>query len=347
LLLTRKLEAGNVISGLFSWCAPEEYRNSMAEWKSISFGMALVLISAWLPEGALAGQAAPVPRIPVVAVKGGCYAMGDGFSEGDQDERPQHEVCVNDFALGQYAVTRGEFKQFVAATGYRTDAELGKGCYVYDGNDGEDWNFRVGTSWQNPGFPQTDRHPVVCVSWNDAAAFAFWLSEQTGTRYRLPTEAEWEFAARDRGSKERFPGTNDPQQIQFYANFCDDSCDSPFKQSALNDAYRNTAPVGSFRPNRLGLYDMAGNVWQWVGDWYDGHYYEKAVKRQPLTDWFSGDKRRRAYRENPTGPESGRYKVLRGGSWNSPPFDLRSTQRLRNPLGISRAYAGFRLAITN
>jgi formylglycine-generating enzyme required for sulfatase activity len=109
-----------------------------------------------------------------VVIKGGRFKMGDAFNEGDKDETPVHEVAIAGFAMGKYAVTRGEFKKFIAATNYRTDAEKGNGCYIQAGMI---WDYDSEASWRNPGFMQDDNHPVVCVSWNDATAFAGWVSK--------------------------------------------------------------------------------------------------------------------------------------------------------------------------
>ena len=133
----------------------------------------------------------------MVSIPGGTFRMGDLNGGGDDDEKPVHSVTVSAFMLGKYEVTVGQFRRFVEATEYRTDAERnagGKdGCRIYTG-DG--WSWTWGRSWRSPGYAIDDKQPVVCVSWNDAQAFIAWLTEQTGESYRLPTEAEWEYAAR-------------------------------------------------------------------------------------------------------------------------------------------------------
>ncbi|WP_324080909.1 formylglycine-generating enzyme family protein [Geomonas sp.] len=267
----------------------------------------------------------PTTGMRFVGIKGGCYQMGDTFGEGARDEKPAHEVCVQDFALAQHDVTVGEFRRFVRSTGYLTEAEKGGGCAFWGG---ESWLYDAKRTWMNPGFEQDDRHPVVCVSWNDATAFIAWLEKSSGRHYRLPTEAEWEYAARTGGKQERYAGFSEDEELGRHANFCDSNCDFRWKRAGQDDHYRNTSPVGSYQPNGLGLYDMSGNVWQWLSD-----YYERGFYREPVG-------------LNPKGPAAGEKHVLRGGSWTSKPYYLRATNRFRS-LPLYRVYdTGFRLAIS-
>jgi formylglycine-generating enzyme required for sulfatase activity len=185
---------------------------------------------------------------------------------------------------------------------------------------------------------------VVCVSWNDATAFGQWLTQKSGHGYRLPTEAEWEYAARSGGRQERFSGFSDPAVFFKYGNFCDINCSAEWRSTEQNDGFKYTSPVGSFHPNGLGLYDMAGNVWQWVSDYYGERYYRESTRKWPLDGMYGGDLRRERAHINPQGPADGRYRVLRGGSWNSAPIDARVAQRLRNKPEFRRSYIGFRLA---
>ncbi len=127
----------------------------------------------------------------MVYLPGGMFKMGDIQGKGREEERPVHEVNLDAFAIGRYPVTVGDFRRFVEAIGYQTEAERQGGAYVYDNNK---WDKKSDANWRNPYFPQEDNHPVVCISWNDAAAYCEWLSEQTGERYELPTEAQWEYA---------------------------------------------------------------------------------------------------------------------------------------------------------
>src|SRR5664279_1059689 len=244
-----------------------------------------------------------------VYVKGGCYQMGDTFGDGFPSEKPVHEVCVNDFALAKYDVTVGEFRKFTVATGYKTEAEEEGGCGVFNGSK---WVWDASKNWRNPGFNQDDSQPVVCVSWNDAEAFINWLSEVSGMYYRLPTEAEWEYAARSGGKNEKYAGGNDINAVAWY-----------HYNSGLS-----THRVGTKHPNGLGLYDMCGNVLQWVQDWYDENYYRDSI------------------RSNPQGPHSGHERVLRGSAWSDEPAYIRATRRSRKPPSHRGSLLGFRLAFS-
>ncbi len=260
-----------------------------------------------------------------VSVPRGCFQMGDSFGDGEKDEKPVHEVCVDGFSMGKYAVTVGQFRTFVNATGYRTEAEKGEGCLAID-KQGQ-WSRQPSATWKNPGFSQDDSHPVVCVSWDDAISFNKWLTSK-GRTYRLPTEAEWEYAARAGTSSRNFWG-NSVDEACKYANVTDRAASKAqfVRLSAHNcdDGFVFTAPVGSYRPNPFGLYDMMGNVWQWTGDWYGESYYSVSP------------------RNNPQGPLSGTRRVSRGGSWRSSSEHVRSSLRVHPPAGPS-AGVGFRLA---
>jgi sulfatase modifying factor 1 len=244
-----------------------------------------------------------------VYVQVGCYQMGDTFGDGFPSEQPVHEVCVNDFALAKYDVTVGEFRKFTVATGYKTEAEEEGGCGVFNGSK---WVWDASKNWRNPGFNQDDSQPVVCVSRNDAEAFINWLSEVSGMHYRLPTEAEWEYAARSGGKKEKYAGGNDINAVAWY-----------YYNSGLS-----TRRVGTKHPNGLGLYDMCGNVLQWVQDWYDENYYRDSL------------------RSNPQGPRSGHERVLRGSAWSDEPAYVRATRRSRKPPSHRGSLLGFRLAFS-
>ena len=280
-------------------------------------------------DGATLGAVVPggssreaVTGMEFVAVKGGCFQMGDTFGDGGSEEKPVHEVCVSDFSIGKYDVTVGEFRKFSKATGYQTEAEKKDGCAVWNG---EKWAFDSTKSWKRPGFEQDDRHPVVCVSWNDAQEFTRWLAKESEKVYRLPTEAEWEYAARSGGKLERYAGFSDAGRLAKYANFCDANCEMEWKSAGQDDGYRYTSPVGGYLPNDLGLYDMTGNVWQWCGDWYNEKYY--------------GD----SLRNNPKGPSSGSILVLRGGGWSDDPARVRASIRNRSGSGVRINHLGFRL----
>ncbi len=186
-------------------------------------------------------------------------------------EHPQHRVRITKpFFLGTYHVTRGQFRQFVKDSGYKTDAEKGHepGADGWDGDTKEEMHgpgphgFHKDYSWRKAGFEQTDEHPVVNVSWNDAAAFCEWLSKKERKTYRLPTEAEWEYACRA-GTTTRYYRGDDPETLAKVANVADATAKAKFPEWTwtikASDGYAFTAPVGQFKPNAFGLYDMHGN----------------------------------------------------------------------------------------
>ena len=187
-----------------------------------------------------------------------------------REEHPQRRVRITKpFYLGTYHVTRGQFRQFVNADsdGYKTDAEKGgrRGPGGLGPQRRKDFEWNEKYSWRNPGFEQSDEHPVVCVSWNDAIAFCNWLSKKGGKTYRLPTEAEWEYACRA-GTKTRYYSGDDPETLATVGNVGDAAAKASFPDwkgtIKANDGYVFTSPVGKFKPNPFGLYDMHGNAWQ-------------------------------------------------------------------------------------
>ena len=250
----------------------------------------------------------------LVVVSAGSFTMGAPASEEGRsdDEGPQHRVSIDEaFAVGIYEVTHAEFASFAAAAWYET----GDGCRVWDG----EWRNLPGRGWRDPGFRQTERDPVVCVSWEDAQAYVRWLSWRTGEEYRLLSESEWEYVARGGTSTARHWGETETGQCR-YANGADIvSCD---------DGHYRTAPVGSYAGNAYGLYDVLGNVWEWTQDCWSGSYAGAGGDGQA---WESG--------------ECGR-RVARGGSWNAVPTNLRSANRLGLTTGTPRSYLGFRVART-
>ena len=196
------------------------------------------------------------------------------------NEYPRHRVRIERaFYLGVCPVTRGQFRQFVKETGFRTDAErsdpiLGTGALDWGGQGGR-FEWHGDWSWRKTGFVQTDDHPVVNVSWNDAIAFCKWLSRKDFSAYRLPTEAQWEYACRA-GTTTRYSFGDDPSRLVEFANVADATARKAIPRWKFavtgSDGYVFTSPVGQFRPNAFGLYDMHGNVAQWCMDWYDAHY---------------------------------------------------------------------------
>jgi len=258
---------------------------------------------------ALAGEFLDIP--------GGTFQMGCSPGDGkcQNDERPVHTVSIQSFRMGKYEVTGGQFRQFVQAAGYRTDAERGKGCVTRE-TDGQ-WAYQAGRDWRNPGFPQTDRHPVVCVSWNDAQAYVEWLSRQGVGRYRLPSESEWEYAARA-GSSARYSFGDSEEMLCAYGNVADRAARQRFNDwtvASCDDGALYTAPVGVYRANVFGLHDTHGNVWEWTEDCYHDSY---AGAPSDGAAWTTDDCARR---------------VNRGGSWNLDPRLLRSSRRAGFPAG--------------
>jgi formylglycine-generating enzyme required for sulfatase activity len=264
----------------------------------------------------------PATAMEFLPVAGGCFQMGDTFGDGDKDEKPVHEVCVNDFSMAKYDVTVGDFRRFVTASGYTTEAEKKDGCAVWNGSK---WEYGASNNWRNPGFDQDERHPVVCVSWNDAQAYVQWQAKESGKAYRLPTEAEWEYAARSGGKKYKYSWGNDAPS----GNIADESAKRQFPTwvvwNGYDDGYVYTSPVGTYKPNELGLYDMTGNAWQWLNDWYGEKYYDESS------------------RNNPKGPATGERKVLRGGSWFGVPRFVRASVRFRSDPANRFTNLGFRL----
>jgi sulfatase modifying factor 1 len=255
----------------------------------------------------------PVTGMEFVLVQGDCYEMGDTFGEGDRDEQ-RHDVCVDDFYIGKYEVTNEQFAKFVEATGHRTTAEEKGTGWGLGQNGSGTWEERSGLNWRHPiwpadGIKKKMNHPVVQVSWYDAVQFAKWLTAANGRTFRLPYEAEWEYAARSGGKMYRYSWGN----ISPAGNVADLSLKKIFRNLSIfdgyNDTYPYTAPVGSFPSNELGIYDMTGNAWEWCEDWFDSQYYEESPKR------------------NPRGPASGKTKVDRGGSWNNMPRIARISNR--------------------
>ncbi|MCP5004762.1 MAG: formylglycine-generating enzyme family protein [Planctomycetes bacterium] len=269
----------------------------------------------------------PNTGVKLMFLKGGCYQMGDVFGIGESDETPPHNVCVNDFYLGIFEVTVGQYKEFVKETGYITDMERVKGCVSTEFVEG-DANQKKINSWVNPGFTQGDEHPVVMVSWNDATAYIKWLTRKSGLGFRLPTEAEWEYAVRNGGKMHKYSwGMGRPS-----GNVADRTGNKEFPDWSIwngyDDGYVFTAPVGAFKANSFGIHDMSGNVWEWVLDWYSPDYYKNSQT------------------QNPQGPSTGKRRVLKGGSWMSSPKNLRATNRYMNSPDICTNFMGFRVAIS-
>ncbi len=262
----------------------------------------------------------------MVVVDGGSFMMGSPAYENDRedDEGPRRRVTISGpLAVGVYEVTKEQYGRFVDDAGH----DGGSACRTHESGE---WDARTGRSWTNPGFRQGRQEPAVCVSWNDAQAYVKWLSGKTGEKYRLPTEAEWEYVARGT-SETRFSYGDDPDYTRTcgYGNMADQVGADHYRWAGVapcRDGYVHTAPVGSFSRNAFGLHDVHGNVWEWVQDWY-GSYPSGAA-----TD--------------PRGPATGSDRVLRGGSWGDGPRYGRSAYRFRLSPGDRNSVLGFRVLRT-
>jgi formylglycine-generating enzyme required for sulfatase activity len=254
-----------------------------------------ILIASLTAAGAAAVAGAQTPHAPfrdcpdcppMVWLPAGGFEMGvtaadearQGVPEAIRGRSlPVHTVTFREsFAVGVFPVTRGEFRAFVEATGYQPkDA-----CYTQHVTDGHSvYEEAPGYSWRDPGIPQTDQHPVVCVNWEDAKAYAAWLAHRTGKPYRLLSEAEYEYAARG-GTKTLFFWGDDRDKACAYANLADQAEGHALGavpmtreyRTQCDDGYADTSPVGHYQPNAFGLYDMLGNVWEWVEDCWTPNY---------------------------------------------------------------------------
>ena len=260
----------------------------------------------------------------MVRLSGGWLMMGSPRAQ-DVDARPLHRVHLKPFWLDAYSVTNRQFQQFVASTQYVTDAERRGSSLVFDRKQGV-WREVVGVNWRNPEAPNSslvgkEAYPVVHVTWQDAATYAAWAKK------RLPTEAEYEYAARSGLSDSDYPWGQQPATVERpLAN----GWQGRFpEQDTAHDGFRGTSPVDHFPPSRFGLYDMAGNVWNWCADWYAADYYGASLT------------------EDPQGPTTGSERVRRGGSWLSAENyggGLRVDYRDHAPPGESTNHTGFRCA---
>ena len=264
----------------------------------------------------------------MVDIPGGTFRMGD--LDGSVFWKPVRSVTVAAFRMGKYEVTVGQFRRFVDATGYRTDVRRDAGdrgdCWVeVSGFWGPRWERSTDHNWQNPGYAVDETHPAVCVSRYDAQAFTEWLSTETDMSFRLPTEAEWEYAARA-GSTTKYHFGNSESQMCRYDNHADSSTDFDSRNESCSDGVsKRTALVGSYQPNSFGLHDMHGNVSEWVQDCWNDSYSGAPTDGSA---WMQGECD---------------YHVYRGGSWRYGATS--SAFRYRSSPSISRdSTRGFRLA---
>lgn len=304
--------------------------------------MLRTLFSATILAGALAGNALAAGRSfrdcsngcpEMMVVPQGKFTMGAAAGEeGNLPDPyrghsvPQHVVTIrHKFAIGKFDVTRDEYAQFVAET-HRPDPDS---CITLTASA---TFVPTNGNWHSPGFPQTGRDPVVCVSWDDAQGYVSWLSAKAGHAYRLPTETEWEYAARAGTTTARY-GSDNPAEICRYTNVGDlDYSELHPGDTGVNracrDGYAFTSPVGSFPPNQFGLYDMLGNVMDWTEDCWNISYRGAPTDR---TAWLTGDCSRR---------------VVHGGSWDADLRVVRSAMRRGILTSNRNTTFGFRVART-
>jgi sulfatase modifying factor 1 len=359
----RRLDAGNTWTGLrkrshnMTTNETSGATRCIAGRESAAISAVFACAAGFVAFGLVVGSAcclagAPKPaRMPqtlknsigmkLALIPAGEFLMGAAATDEDagENELPQHRVRISrPFYIGIHEVTVGQFRSFVAATGHETAAEKGKssgfncktGTFEYD---------RKGYHWRNLGWKQTDAHPVLNVNWFDADAFCRWLRKKEGRAYRLPTEAEWEYACRA-GTKTRFVEGQSTTALRRIANVQDESLAekeprfSNSKESSYlrrpvpwDDEYPFSAPVGSFEPNRFGLYDMLGNAAEWCSDWYAADQY----RRGPVVD--------------PHGPKNGKGRVVRGGAFLHQPRHCRVSHRIGGWPSYHNYIIGFRVVM--
>ena len=314
--------------------------NAHRQW----FFGAWILLAAAVPAAETFRDCADCSRM--VVIPGGTFTMGSPADEPERKkfEGPRSNVQIAPFAMAQTEVTRGQYAIFVEETGRQPPAN---GCFTFGINtnivystDVTDQDMDRQASWRNPGFKQTDEHPVTCVSWQDAKDYVEWLARRTGKPYRLPSEAEWEYAARGNSTSIFFWGGDENQACR-YANVGDSSLlrvnaiirgqvETALRTGELNlrfahcnDGSPYTKPVGSYQPNKFGLYDMIGNVWEYVEDCWQESLPENGS----------------AHEVTPC-----EYRRARGGSWDDSPPELRSARRSRVKPNVPRNDGGFRIA---
>ncbi|MFN0201719.1 MAG: formylglycine-generating enzyme family protein [Bacteroidia bacterium] len=258
-----------------------------------------------------------------IRVKGGTFTMGCTAKQGcEPNEQPAHEVWLPDFYLGKYEVTTAEFAEFAAEMQYKTDAEeqgmsyvMSNGLYPFKGinwrNDVEGWH------------PQPDNCPVMRVSWNDAQAYCKWFSQKMGKKCRLPTEAEWEYAAKGGNPQKGFlyAGSDTLSSVGWYH----DNLSAAWYHDKL--VKKNLTEGGKKQANALGLYDMSGNVAEWCQDGYEATFYKQSIKKSPVNEQETS------------------VRIVRGGSWFTSAPHCTATFRTWEPPNTARPDIGFRIVI--
>jgi len=280
--------------------------------------------------GSGSNQVSDIDGMPLIFIPAGEFKMGssDSDSKALDSEKPQHSVYLDAYWIDQTEVTNLMFSRFIEDVGYLTEAEK-EGWGTTFNLSTEKWEQTDGADWRHPRGPTSDiivldHHPVVQVSWNDARAYCLWAGRN------LPTEAEWEKAARGT-SGSLYSWGNQPPTGDL-ANFADSHLSVEWANQNIDDGYQFTAPTGIFLSGAspFGLLDMTGNVWEWVWDWFKDTYYTYSPA------------------SNPMGPETGEYRALRGGGWNSPNFSLRAAYRYPSASQVDRYDdTGFRFAMSS
>jgi len=252
--------------------------------------------------------------------------LGRGNNEDDGDGKQVEIAVTNPLAIGRFAVTRGEFAAFVS----EARPAMAGGCYAWNGSE---WKVDAARSWRSPGFDQTDRHPVTCVSWADAKAYVDWLSKKTGKNYRLLSEAEREYVTRARTTTPFWWGDSiSTGQANYDGN-------STYGGGSKGEYRQKTVSVDSFSANPWGLYQVHGNVWEWVEDCYHKSYSGMpGMMKDGGASWITGCEK--------TADGKDVLRVLRGGSWNYDPQFLRSVIRFWLQPDVRILIGGFRVART-
>ena len=267
----------------------------------------------------------------MVVIPSGVFRMGDLAGDADERAKPVRKVRIRRFAMGKYEVTVAQFRRFVLATGYRTSAEKGdKGCWTIEAEMRTDWDWTAGRNWRNLEYEQQGEQPVSCVSQIDARAYVDWLKDHTRLPYRLPSEAEWEYAARA-GSETKYYFGDDIERFCVYGNVADQT---PLigtwrfnNRVKCSDGAGYPATVGSYQPNFFGLYDTFGNVSEWTADCWNDSYVGAPTDGRA---WRKGKRN-----QHPR----------RGGGWNTDPT-YRLAKRSWSGNAYRASYTGFRVTRT-
>lgn len=302
--------------------AARESRRDIGGWQNVKRGHMRLL------PGRMFRDCPDCPEM--IVIPAGSFLMGSPDDEEGRykDEGPRHLVTIEKpFAIGKHEVTRREFEAFIRETG----RDMGGDCWYWDSEESKPKKDGA-RSWRKPGFEQTDLDPVVCVSWEDAKMYVEWLSDKTGKRYRLPSESEWEYAARGKSRTSRYWGDDASVQCS-HANGADETLKTRYSNlrwvvASCRDGFVHTAPVGSLLANGFGLHDVLGNAWEWVADCRKERYVGAPSDGSAWTDGICLG------------------RVLRGGSWSNKPSFLRTAGRFWLPSRLRISINGFRVART-